>query len=68
MKLKIVLAMLFSGTVIAGCGSTQNSTRSDADSTTMDSGMRQTTTPVDTMQRDTTTMPTDTMKRDTLNR
>jgi len=64
MKSKIVLVLLFAGTVIAGCGSTQ-STGSDADSTTMDTTMRQ-TAPVDTTQRD--TVPTDTMKRDSTRR
>lgn len=62
MKSKLVLALLFAGTVMAGCGSTQ-STGSDSDSTVMDTTMRQ-TTPVDTTIRDTT--PTDTMRRDTL--
>lgn len=62
MKLKVVLVLLFAGTVIAGCGSTQ-STGSDTDSTMMDTTMRQ-TAPVDTTVRD--SVPTDTMKRDTL--
>ena len=62
MKSKIVLVLLFAGTVIAGCGSTQN-TGSDADSTMMDTTMRQ-TVPADTTMRD--TVPTDTTRRDSL--
>jgi hypothetical protein len=64
MKLKIILVLLFAGTVIAGCGSTQD-TGSDADSTIMDTTMRE-PTPVDTTMRD--TVPTDTMQRDTMQR
>ena len=64
MKLKIVFALLFAGMVITGCGSTQT-TGSDADSTAMDTTMRQ-TVPVDTTMRD--SVPTDTMQRDTTRR
>jgi hypothetical protein len=64
MKSKIILTLLFAGTVIAGCGSTQDA-GSDADSTMMDTTMRQ-TVPVDTTMRD--TVPTDTMQRDTTRR
>lgn len=63
MKSKIGLFLLFAGTVIAGCGSTQNSTDKAADSTMMDTTMRQ-TAPVDTTMRD--TMQKDTMKKDTM--
>lgn len=63
MKSKIVLILLFAGTVIAGCGSAQDRARSEADSTKMDSSMRQ-TTPDSTMR----TMPTDTTRRDTVKR
>ncbi len=63
MKSKIALFLLFIGIVIAGCGSTQNSTGSDSDSMMMDTSMRQ-TMPMDTMMRD--TMTRDTMERDTM--